>query len=209
LQAGARRFRFFQVFLADLRLLLKGQRWWWYSGAAIIIIGSLASPVDAARQGWLPAAWIWPILIWSSLGIREQRHRTGQYVFSAPHPVSRQLPITWLSGFVVSLLAGSGVALTLLRSGEWATLGAWLAGALFIPSLALALGVWSGSSKLFEVVYVMLWYLGPLHPLEIPRLDFMGAANSAIALNMPLVYLALAALLFGLAVVGRRRQVTA
>jgi hypothetical protein len=29
---------------------------------------------------------------------------------------------------------------------------AWTAGVFFIPSLALALGVWSGSSKLFEVV---------------------------------------------------------
>ena len=36
--------------------------------------------------------------------------------------------------------------------GDWRGLLAWLTGALFIPTLALALGVWSGSSKLFEIV---------------------------------------------------------
>ncbi len=207
LPASVRRFRFGQVFQAELRLLLKGQRWWWYAGVAVIAFGALLSPAEAARLGWLPAAWIWPILIWSNLGIREERHGTSQFVFSAPHPLLRQLPATWLSGFFLSLVTGSGAALTSLRSGDWAALGAWLAGAMFIPSLALALGIWSNSSKLFEVIYVMWWYLGPLHPLEVPWLDFVGAGNTAITLGMPLVYLALAALLFGLAVVGRWRRV--
>jgi len=32
----------------------------------------------------------------------------------------------------------------------------WLVGACFIPSLALACGAWSGSSKLFEILYTLL-----------------------------------------------------
>ena len=36
-------------------------------------------------------------------------------------------------------------------------------GAAFIPTLALAAGVWSQSSKLFEAVYLVWWYLGPVH----------------------------------------------
>ena len=80
----------------------------------------------------------------------------------------------------------------------------WAAGALFIPSLALALGTWSGSSKLFEVVYTMWWYVGPMN--QVPALDFTGASGDGAPPAMPLRYLALAAVLLTLAVVGRRRQ---
>ena len=49
-------------------------------------------------------------------------------------------------------------------------------GALFIPSLALALGIWSGSRKLFEVVYMLWWYAGPIN--QVDTLDFMGASSN-------------------------------
>jgi len=42
---------------------------------------------------------------------------------------------------------------------------AWISAALFIPSLPLALGVWSNNHKLFEVLYVTMWYLGPMNKL--------------------------------------------
>jgi hypothetical protein len=77
---------------------------------------------------------------------------------------------------------------------------AWSAGVLFVPALALALGVWSGGSKLFEVLYVLWWYTGPLNSLA--GMDFMGAHTDGL---WP-VYLALALALLVVAVVGRWRQ---
>jgi hypothetical protein len=85
----------------------------------------------------------------SVLGTRETQHRTEGLIFTNPHPIRRQLPATWLSGLAVALLTGSGVALRLALSGEWSALLAWTVGALFIPALALALGVWTGSGKAF------------------------------------------------------------
>ena len=113
-------------------------------------------PAESARQYLLPAAWIVPLALWSALGTRETRHNTGQIVFSAPHLLSRQFPLMWLAGLVVTLVASAGIAVKLILVADWLHLLAWGTGALFIPTLALALGVWSGSSKLFEVVY-MLW----------------------------------------------------
>jgi len=203
LTISSRRFNFFPILLAELGLLLKGLPWWWYVGGAGLIIASLFNPLDVVRQGLLPAAWIWPILIWSGLGCREARYGTRQIIFSAAHPLTSQLPATWLAGFLVTTLAGSGVALRLLAAGEFAGLLGWLGGAVFIPSLALALGVWSGSSKAFEVIYVLWWYLGPLHPSEMPSLDFMGIATS----DYWPAYLLLSVGLLLLAVVGRKRQI--
>jgi len=114
------------------------------------------------------------------------------------------LPATWLSGWIVALLAGSGVALRLVLAGDWSALLAWAVGALFIPTLALALGAWTGSGKAFEGLYAAIWYIGPVNQLA--ALDFMGTTDKSVAAGVPFYYLALTVILLGLAVVGRMRQ---
>jgi len=199
-----KRFYFGRMVLGELRLMLKGQRWWWYVVALGLAIAAASSPLDVVRQYLLPAAWLWPFLVWSPLGNREARHRTEQMVFSAAFPLRGQLPAAWIAGLIVALATGSGVALRLLLAGQWSALLAWAVGAAFIPALALALGVWSGSSKLFEVVYFLLWYAGPMN--QVPALDYLGATDEAVTTGIPLVYLALTLLLLGLAFAGRQRQ---
>jgi hypothetical protein len=81
---------------------------------------------------------------------------------------------------------------------------AWAAGVLFIPSLALALGVWSGTSKFFEGLYTALWYLGPIN--RAPGLDFTGSANGPQAGRYALLYLGVAATLVAAAFFRRARQ---
>jgi hypothetical protein len=56
--------------------------------------------------------------------------------------------------------------------GDAGGLGAWVAGAAFIPAMALALGVTTGSRKAFEALYTAWWYTAVLH--HIPGADFMG-----------------------------------
>ena len=123
-----------------------------------------------------------------------------QIAFSSASPLWRQLPAQWLSGFIVILIMGSGVALKFLFGGDAAGLIAFVSGALFIPSLALALGVWSGSSKPFEIVYVSLWYLGPLN--KVPGLDFIGAQTD----GRPEFFIPLSLALIAFAFLGRARQ---
>jgi hypothetical protein len=197
---AANRFRFPTVLLAELKLLLKGQAWWWYIGAAGAIIACLVSPVESTRQFILPAAWVWPVLVWSSMGNREARHNAQQYTFSSASPLWRQLPAQWLAGFMVTLLLGGSAALRFAIAGDSASLSAFLSAALFIPSLALVLGVWTHSSKPFEILYVTLWYLGPLN--KTPGLDFMGAYSTGYTG----FYLPLSVLLIAFAVFGRARQ---
>jgi hypothetical protein len=197
-------FCFGAVLTAELRLMLKGQKWWWYAVAAGLIIAGAAVPSADARGKLLAVAWIWPILLWSSMGVRESRDRTSQLLFSTPHPLVRQLPAVWLAGVIVALLTGSGFALRLLATGNIRGLAAWLIGALFIPSLALSLGVWSGSSKPFEVLYTILWYIGPLH--SIPQFDFMASAPITRSTQYPSIYLLLSCALAFAALIGRKRQ---
>ena len=135
--------------LAELRLALHGISLWWYLVAAGLVAAGLFSPVPVSRA-FLVAAWIWPLLIWSAMGTRETRLGTDQLVFSTAHPLRRQLPACWLAGVIIAVLTGGGTGVRLFFAGEQLGLLAWTADAFFIPTMALALGVWSGSNKFFE-----------------------------------------------------------
>jgi hypothetical protein len=183
---------------AELRLMLKGQRWWWYLVATGLFVASLAVPDTQARQALAAFAWLWPVLIWSQMGAREARYDTQKLVFSCAHALDRQLPAVWAAGVVVAISTGGGSGIRLLIAGDWPGFAAWLAGALFVPTFALALGVWSGSSRLFEALYTLWWYVGPMN--HIPVLDFTGMAS--MRLGTPFYLLSTLALLT-IAYVGR------
>jgi hypothetical protein len=128
---------------------------------------------------------------------------TDLLTLSSPRPLTRQIIVNWLAGLIVALITGSGVGVNVLMNCGGSVLGAWCAGALFIPALALALGTWSRTNKLFEIVYVLLWYFGALHPRDIPAMDFLGASDVSIVAGMPWVYASLAVLCVVLASGGR------
>ncbi len=193
--------RFVSLVLAELRLLLKGHSWWWYLVAAGLFIGCLASPLETARSGVITVAWLWPALIWSQLGTREARFSTGPLIFSAQRAFPRQLLAAWTAGAVMAVLTGGGLALRLILAGDYAGLAAWAAGACFIPSLALALGVCSESRKPFEALYTVWWYIGPLHHL--PRIDFMGTTPMS---STPAIYFTASAILVAVACGWRRTR---
>jgi len=193
--------RFPRLVVSELRLMLKGHGWWWYLVAAGLFVASLVAPDVQARQAVAGFAWLWPVLIWSKMGAREARYDTQKLVFSCAHALDRQLPAVWVAGVVVAILTGGGLGIRLLSGGNWPGLSGWLAGALFVPTLALALGVWSGSSKLFEAVYTLWWYVGPMN--HIPGLDFIGMARSQFSTQFYL--LATMALLMA-AYLGRRAK---
>jgi hypothetical protein len=185
---------------AELRLMLKDVSPWWYLVAVGLWIASLATPLAISR-GILVAVWIWPLLLWSRMGTRESCHQTSAFIFSAARSLQRQFPAAWLAGVIVALVTGSGVALRLLLAGDLHGCAGWLAGAVFIPTLALALGTWSGTSKTFEAVYTFWWYAGPGN--HVPYADFMGTAAGS---GQPGLYCLLTAVLLVAAFVGRRAK---
>lgn len=185
--------------LAELKLMLKGQRWWWYAVVGGFFLASIAAPLDAVRGGVAIAVLIWPVLVWSQMGVREVRFNTASLIFSSERSVQRQLPAVWIAGVVVAAATNGGLAIRLLLVGDRSGLVAWLACMFFVPSLALALGIWSGTSKVFEAGYTVWWYVGPGH--HIPGLDFLGATPESAR---PYLFLLLTTVLLVAAYLGRR-----
>jgi len=159
-------------------------------------------PPEIARQYILPVAWLWPILAWSQLGARESQNRAGGLIFSNAYPLQRQLPAMWLAGVLVTALTGGGAAFNFIRNGVPASMLTWTLAVFFIPTLAIALATWSGSSKLFEVGYLAIWYFGPMNHLVAP-FDFLSTVPGIQAFYI----IAILALL-GAAFVGRQKQLS-
>jgi hypothetical protein len=139
------------------------------------------------------------------MGTRESRHGTAQILFSSARILPRQLPACWLAGVAVAAVTGAGAMVRLLVAGELPGTIAWAAGALFLPSLAMALGVWSSTSKVYEGLLTALWYLGPMN--HVPGLDFTGAASGSKTMSYALMYLVLAGAFLTAAFFGRSRQI--
>lgn len=201
---GSRGFQFPRMLLAELRIVLKGLQWWWYTVALGIIVASFFLELEHVHRWLLPLAWLWPVLIWPDMGVRETENHTDSLVFSTPHSLGRQLPTAWLVGFLVAVLTGSGVLLRLAIAGDGSATIAWTVGALFIPSLALALGTWSGSGKPFQIAYLVLWYIGPMQGIE--RFDFMGLGSTDAVGVTILLFVAATCILLVVSTAGRVRQ---
>ena len=199
-QRGAMRWG--AILVSEFRLLLKALPWWWFIGAAALIVLCLFLPFAVALGYLFPLAWLWCLPIWSGLGSRETRYHTGQLVFSTSHPLVRQLPMQWLAGVVIALLAASGMIGQFVFLSDWSGLLVLGIGAIFVPALALAAGIWTGNSRLFEVIFVVLWYVGGINHLT--ALNFMASTDNT--LRIPLAYALAAVLLLSLAFIGRRRQ---
>jgi hypothetical protein len=193
-----------RLFITDLRLTFKGKSWFWYICYIGLFIALMLTPLDVAQLYLLPLAFVLPLTIWSNLGVREVKHRADQIIFSAPHPLTRQLFITWLTGVFVAFVLTSPVLIRLVFSGAWSAVGGLFSSVLFVPSLALAFGVWTNGSKLFEGGYLFLWYIASMY--GVPALDFMGRVPVAREQGIPLVYLLITFLLVIAIYFGRRRQ---
>ncbi len=165
-------------------------------------MASLSAPLNAVRGGVAVAALIWPDLIWAQMGTREARFNTASLIFSSERSLWRQLPAVWIAGVIVAAVTNGGLAIRLLITGDRpdsARLDCLRP--VFVPSLALALGIWSGTSKVFEAVYTVWWYIGPAH--HMPGLDFLGTTPDSTRNTL---YLLLAAGLVTAAYVGRRAK---
>jgi hypothetical protein len=187
---------------AEVKLLLKGRTFLWYAVLAGLFLACLLAPLETVRRWLLPLVWLWPVLVWSEMGVRETRHRVDQVLFSAPSPLLRQLPAAWTAGVVLAVLLGSGALLRFI--GEPALLPGFIAGALFIPSLALSLGVAGQSERPLQILLLIWRYLGPLNGLT--ALDITEVTDPSLARGIPWLYIAATPVLLGLTLFARRRR---
>jgi len=189
---------------AELRLALKGRHWFWYIVAIGLPVAQLAAPFNIARLYLVPGAMVWPLIIWSSMGTREPLYNTGSLLLSSPQPLMRQFPAIWLTGVLIALAAVGCAVIRAMTTGHWLYAATLLAGAVFIPTAALAMGTLSGGRKLFEVLYLITWYVGSIDHLA--PLDLLGTTAQAVTASKIFILGLLSIVLLISAFLARRMQ---
>jgi hypothetical protein len=181
------------IVLAEFRLLVRGLSFWWYAVAAGLWIFQLFAG-GTGQSIAVGLAWIWPMLQWSQLGTREAVYGTEQFIYPTMRPIRRQFVAQWSAGVLLALLTAGGSLVHWALAGNLNGIEGILAGAVFVPTLALACGALSGTTRLFEIAYLVLWYIGPMNRT---MFDFTQGAYAP-------GYTLASLLLFALALAARR-----
>ncbi|MFJ5884421.1 hypothetical protein [Kitasatospora cineracea] len=170
-RAGA----FGRLLAGEARILLQGVPRTWWAVVAALSAAVFAVPERAVSGLLLPLLWLWPVLLWSRLGSQQTEHGLAELLGAHPAP-RRRLLAEWTAGVLLTALTGLAPLLRMLAAGDGAGAAHWLGGPLLVPSLALALGVLSRGHRLFQALYLPLWYL---LVNRVAAVDFMGAARTA------------------------------
>lgn len=204
LTSGARSNAFARLLVAELRLAIHGLRWWWYLVAIGLLAAQFAAPLPASRGPLVASAWLWAVFLWSPIGAREARNSTRALLFSSARILPRQVLAAYFAGVCVATLVGSGALVRILISRNLPVSVAWLAGALLLPAAAQFLGIISSSSKPFEAILTLAWYIGPMNGVR--GFDFTGAANGANIMPYAAAFLVAAGILLTGSLLVRSRQ---
>lgn len=164
-----------QMILLEIKILLP-RSIWWYIAAALGCLLCLFLPVSLLLK-WAGLILVLPISTWSKMGCNEKINRTYALVASSCSSV-----LKWWSTFI----AGNAIAFTLsvpilfrfMALSQYTNVLFWLVGILFISSIAIILGKISGTPRLFESIYIIIFYFGVINDLK--AFDFLGRTNNNI-----------------------------
>jgi hypothetical protein len=194
LPAASRGPAFAALVRGQLVYALRGRAKLFWIGALALAAGSFAAAPAQAPP--VALAWIWPVLLWSRLGAPDPA--VAPVLACCPRPVMRPLLAAFVGGSLVGALFVAAPFARAALAHDSAGAAASLVAAVFPPALALTLGAWAQTPRVFEALYTCLWYVGA----QTPSLDFMGAT----ATPNPWPFAAAVPVLLLLASLGRARS---
>ncbi|MDR1642094.1 MAG: hypothetical protein LBT59_20590 [Clostridiales bacterium] len=142
---------------AELRLMFSGKNLFWKAVAIAGLIALAFAPMEVA-SAIAPLELVWCIRLFSGMGSREHIHGTINCVAVIPNGKKRQMLYSWAAGTLIALGAVSPALFRLLATSNYLAAFSCAVGALFVPSIALFLGEWTKTQRVFEIVMVVLTY---------------------------------------------------
>ena len=186
-------------------LIIKGKPKLLYLTLIGLVIAQLLVDIETVRSILAPLSLLCCVLLISPLGQRELNQHTSMLIFSCPSPLKKQLMSMFFAGSIILIIAVSGVLIRFLLIQDYIAITSLLVGIMFMVALAIACASLSRTSRMFEIIFTFIWYLGPMQQQSF--LDFMGANHSASQSHyLPYIFLSISAVLLGLGALGRKAQ---
>lgn len=158
-----------------LLLIRKGSVWLWVlNGGAWISMCFI--PLSAAHVFVLPVLWFLQVTRLSDLATKEKTNRLHYFTYASYKPLLRMLPAQILAGTIGMLILSLPVIIRYLISGDLFIAVSIINGAAFIVLLAVAMGIVSDGSKLFEIAFFLLTYAVIQ---KIPGTEYLGAVSTS------------------------------
>lgn len=157
----------------ELRVLTSDLSWWWWLVVAGLNVAAVAW--NGPGTAMLAVAWIWPVLVWSRLGTQHVEHGMDTLLGAYPGSLDRTVA-QWLAGVALTAATAVGPLASMLLDGDAVRAAHWAAGALFVPSLALLLGTVTRTPRVFQVLYLIAWYMAIN---DVAAFDHMGIVLDA------------------------------
>lgn len=199
------KFSLLDMIIEEINLNLRGVSIWWFIIQGTLILNIVPVPDNIAINSTIPAAFIVPVFVLARVGTLDTKYNTEKYLYATPNYKLNQLIAMWLSVFTLMLIIGSSTVIKVAFCGGIKNVLVLIIGIVFITSLSVFLGVVSCSSTLFEVIYILLWYIGPLN--KMPYFDFLGISQGAIESRMYIVYGMLSVVMIIITIITRLNRV--
>ena len=116
-----------------------------------VCITCIALGIMLPLEQFLPLLLLCFVRAFSCMGSREHTCDTLKNIAVLPSGISRQIVYSWLSGIVLALVIVSTTILKVSLTQQYTGVFALISIAVFIPSLAIFLGEWTKTSRIFEI----------------------------------------------------------
>jgi len=200
-------FSFTRLMRVEIMLMLKGKHLSLFIVLTILCIAQFVANIDITRNILVPISLILCISFISQLGQREEKYNTHLIIFSCASPLKFQFFSMLVSGVFILLMVTSGAIFNYLVSGEPIAALMLVIGIIFIVSLAVFCGVVTKTSRTFEALFPLLWYVGAIKGFN--ELDFLGKNIANIQkFNLPMLYLTASLLLILISVTIRYKRIS-
>lgn len=184
---GAVKQRAGRLILAELNLLLKRQSILWIILIFITWIMSFTMPLTFTQDILFPILYGLSFQLFGELGCRI--HRSGIFhlfctIDGAP---VKQFFSEWMASIIVSIVLVIPIILRIITTGSFICVFACVAFALFVPALAIFLGEYTKTERVFEVLFLFLIYM------LLNSNKIYGISVSTVSLNKAILLLILTA----------------
>ncbi|WP_351008460.1 hypothetical protein [Shewanella sp. S1-58-MNA-CIBAN-0166] len=198
-------FAFTRLLRLELKLILKGHSVYWFIGLLVLNGIQLFISQDLLLSIFLPISWLWCVLVISQLGQLEKQSNTVELMtYSKQSPILQSLA-SYSAAWMLLGLASMGSVLRFTGGAEWLLLVQLIIAISFTVSLAYFCGTFTGTKRMFEVLYPALWYMGPIQAAL--YVDFFGVNSQASwQAGVPYLFFATAIGLLMLTVSAKRTR---
>jgi len=170
-------FSFTRLLRLELKLLLKGHSIYWLIGLFTLNVIQLFISIDLLISIVLPISWLWCALVISQLGQMEKQANTLELVAYSRKTLVLSSLASYSSAYLLLVLVSLGGIIRFTALAEWLLLIQLSIAIAFTVALAYFCGTFTGTKRMFEVLYPTIWYLGPIQAAL--YVDFFGVNSVA------------------------------